>query len=178
MKLPLRMSHEAVWYSESNALLRSECAAHNIVITESKCVYCAVRTEPTSPCQYHSTNAPYSFIHLPPTLYNVSLPVLQFPLSVSFHQCSILMFNYTLLLPGQKGEACEPSKMQCCFWNLGALDRKVLLFLSLKGFVKFLWFEADLFCTLTSQKFVRVCWVGNGSELGSQEALTKAVYRM
>jgi hypothetical protein len=22
------------------------------------------------PCQYHSTNAPYSFIHLPPTLYN------------------------------------------------------------------------------------------------------------
>src|SRR5215470_11311622 len=34
------------------------------------------------PCQYHSTNAPYSFIHLPPTLYNVFLPVLQFPLSV------------------------------------------------------------------------------------------------
>jgi len=31
------------------------------------------------PCQYHSTNAPYPFIHLPPTLYNVSLPVLQFP---------------------------------------------------------------------------------------------------
>ena len=29
------------------------------------------------PCQYHSTNAPYPFIHLPPTLY-VSLPVLQF----------------------------------------------------------------------------------------------------
>ena len=40
------------------------------------------------PCQYHSTSAPYSFIHLPPTLYNVFLPVLQFPLSVSFHQCS------------------------------------------------------------------------------------------
>ena len=31
------------------------------------------------PCQYHSTNAPYPFSHLPPTLYNVSLPVLQFP---------------------------------------------------------------------------------------------------
>ena len=30
------------------------------------------------PCQYHSTNAPYPFIHLPPTLYNVSLPELQF----------------------------------------------------------------------------------------------------
>jgi len=70
------------------------------------------------PCQYHSTNAPYSFIHLPPTMYNVFLPVLHcqyhptsapyslihllptqynfsfsqyfsFPLTVSFHQCSI-----------------------------------------------------------------------------------------
>jgi len=30
------------------------------------------------PCQYHSTNAPYPFIHLPPMLYNVSLQVLQF----------------------------------------------------------------------------------------------------
>ena len=30
------------------------------------------------PCQYYSTNAPYPFIHLPPTLYTVSLPVLQF----------------------------------------------------------------------------------------------------
>jgi len=29
------------------------------------------------PRQYHSTNVPYSFIHLPPTLYDVSLPVLQ-----------------------------------------------------------------------------------------------------
>ena len=29
-------------------------------------------------CQYHSTNAPYPIIHLPPTLYNVSHPVLQF----------------------------------------------------------------------------------------------------
>ena len=29
------------------------------------------------PSQYNSTIAPYTFIHLPPTLYNVSLPVLQ-----------------------------------------------------------------------------------------------------
>ena len=78
------------------------------------------------PCQYHSTNAPYPFIHLPPTLYNVSLLVLQFspvstippilhthsftyhpryimflsqyfsfPLSVSFHQCSIPIHSPT-----------------------------------------------------------------------------------
>ena len=34
-------------------------------------------------CQYHSTTAPYSFIHLPPTLYNVFLPALQFsPVSI------------------------------------------------------------------------------------------------
>ena len=30
------------------------------------------------PCQYHSTIAPYPFIHLPPTLHNVFLPALQF----------------------------------------------------------------------------------------------------
>ena len=30
------------------------------------------------PCQYHSTYHPHPFIHLPPTLYNVSLPVPQF----------------------------------------------------------------------------------------------------
>jgi hypothetical protein len=46
-------------------------------------------------CLYHSTNAPYSFIHLPLTLYNVFLPVLQFPLSVSFHQRSILIHSST-----------------------------------------------------------------------------------
>ena len=35
------------------------------------------------PCQYHSNDASYPFIHLPPTLYNVSLPVLQFsPVSI------------------------------------------------------------------------------------------------
>jgi len=35
------------------------------------------------PCQYHPTFASYSFIHLPPTLYNVFLPVLQFfPVSI------------------------------------------------------------------------------------------------
>jgi hypothetical protein len=111
-------------------------------------------SSPTSvfPCQYHSTNAPYTFIHLPPTLYNVFLPVLQFspvsiipsmlhthsyiyhqrcimflsqyfsfPLSGSFHQCSILIFIYMLLLPeGQMSENWEPS-----FWNRGAFDGEI-----------------------------------------------------
>ena len=50
------------------------------------------------PCQYHSTNAPYSFIHLLPTLCNVFLPALQFPpvsIIPSFHQCSILIHSST-----------------------------------------------------------------------------------
>ena len=46
-------------------------------------------------CQYHSTKAPHAFILLPPTLYNVFLPVLQFPLSVSFHQCSTSIHSST-----------------------------------------------------------------------------------
>ena len=48
------------------------------------------------PCQYFSHISPYSSIHLPPTLYNVFLPVLQFPLSVSFHHCSILIHLPTI----------------------------------------------------------------------------------
>jgi hypothetical protein len=46
-------------------------------------------------CQYHSTSVPYSFIHLPPTLYSVFLPILQFPMSVSFHKSSILIHSST-----------------------------------------------------------------------------------
>ena len=47
------------------------------------------------PCQYHSTKAPHSIIHLPPKLYNVFLPALHFPLSISLHQCSILNHSST-----------------------------------------------------------------------------------
>ena len=45
--------------------------------------------------QCYSTNALYLFFHLPPTLCNVFLPALQFLLSVSFHQCSILIHSTT-----------------------------------------------------------------------------------
>ena len=46
------------------------------------------------PCHYHSTITPYPFIHLPPILYNVSLPVLQFspvniiPPMLHTHSCT------------------------------------------------------------------------------------------
>jgi len=76
-------------------------------------------------CQYHSTIAPYSFIHLPPTLYNIFSPstsffhcqyhstiapysfiyhrrcimffsqYFSFSLSVSFHHCSIPIHSST-----------------------------------------------------------------------------------
>jgi len=89
-------------------------------------VQCFSPSTSVFPCQYHFTFAPYSFIHLPPTLYNVFLPILQFspvsiippllhthsfiyhprctmffsqyfcfPLSVSFHHCSILIHSST-----------------------------------------------------------------------------------
>src|SRR5215475_13245113 len=62
------------------------------------------------PCQYHSTNAPYPFIHLPPTLYNVSLPVLQFsPVSTippmlhthsfTYHPCYIMFLSQYFSFP-------------------------------------------------------------------------------
>jgi hypothetical protein len=47
-----------------------------------------------------------------------------FTLSVSFHQCSILIFIYTFLLPeGQMDEAWEPSKSNALS---EVVDRKVL----------------------------------------------------
>ena len=47
------------------------------------------------PYQYHSTIALYSLIHLPPTLYSVFLPVLQFSLSVPLHHCSQIIHPST-----------------------------------------------------------------------------------
>jgi hypothetical protein len=55
----------------------------------------------------------------------VLLPVLRFPLSVSFHRCCILIRIYILLLlEGQTGGAWEPLERQCCFGNRGPVDRK------------------------------------------------------
>ena len=62
------------------------------------------------PCQYHSTNAPYPFIHLPPKLYNVSLPALQFsPVTIippmlhthsfTYHPRCIMFFSQYFSFP-------------------------------------------------------------------------------
>jgi len=55
------------------------------------------------------------------------LPVVRFPLSVSFHLCSA---PYTFLqlhfvLRGQTGEAWEPSKKNCSFGYRAVLDSQV-----------------------------------------------------
>ena len=52
-----------------------------------------------------------------------------FHLSVSFHQCSILVFIYMLLLADrQVGEAWEPSEKQWSFVKRGTFTRRVLSF--------------------------------------------------
>jgi hypothetical protein len=59
-----------------------------------------------------------------------------FPLSVSFHQCSILISSYMLSLPaGQTGKCWELPKKQCAFGNRGPLDRKAVSFFCLKVLV-------------------------------------------
>jgi len=48
-------------------------------------------------------------------------------LSISFYQCSLVIFIYMLLLPeGRTGEAWVPSKKQCSYGNRRALDITVL----------------------------------------------------
>jgi hypothetical protein len=130
----------------SGVTCRPDNAEARVRYQVSPCEFCSAQSGTVTdfppstsvfPCQYHSTNAPYPFIHLPPTLYNVSLPALQFspvstipptlhthsftyhpryiiflsqyfgfPLSVSFHQCSTLIFSLIpYLLKGQAGEA-------------------------------------------------------------------------
>jgi hypothetical protein len=48
-----------------------------------------------------------------------------FSLAISFHQCSIPIYIYTLLSPGHMGEAWEPSKKQYSFGYRRTLDKKV-----------------------------------------------------
>jgi len=58
-------------------------------------VLCFSPSTPDFHSQYHSSKAPYPFIHLPPTLYNVSLPVLQIsPLSIIPSMLHTHLFTY------------------------------------------------------------------------------------
>jgi hypothetical protein len=72
---------EAVIRRSRPAEARVRCPPNPYVISRRQSVAITGFSPNTSvfPCQYHSTIAPYPFIHLPPTLYNASRPALQFP---------------------------------------------------------------------------------------------------
>ena len=79
------------------------------------------------PHLYHSTNAPYPFIHLPPTLYNVSLPVLQFSPVTTIPPMLHTAFIFILLLSeGQTGKAWEPLNKAVVFLILGSTAQNTL----------------------------------------------------
>ena len=81
----------------------------------TRAVWCFSPSTSVFPCQYYSTIAPYSSIHLPPMVYNVFLPVLQFspvsiipPLlhSVLRYFISILLFNSPIANYAFKTQTC------------------------------------------------------------------------
>jgi hypothetical protein len=112
-----------VWISEQTAIISLYSINWLVFITETECVYCAVRAEylnVTLVSEWHCDRflSQYFSLHL----------------SVPFHQCSVLIFVCVLLSPeGQTGEAWEPSKKPCTFGNRGAMDRKCSRCLFLKS---------------------------------------------
>ena len=70
------------------------------------------------PCQYHSTIAPYSFIHLPPTLYCIFLPVLQCHSTIARYSSSFWCCSYQK----KRGEIWDFSKN---LFSFGTFYRQV-----------------------------------------------------
>jgi hypothetical protein len=54
-------------------------------------------------CQYHSTNAPYSFIHLPTTMYNVFSKYFSFPCCYHSTNAPYSFIHLPLTLYGGRG---------------------------------------------------------------------------
>ena len=92
-----------------------------VYLTETECVYCAVRTEYWNIIQVIPCQSMCDFV-----VDKVALGQVFFFRVFPFSTVNII--PPMLLLPGQTGEAWEPSKRQCCFGTRGALDRKVLSF--------------------------------------------------
>jgi len=114
------------WLHESASLLRYTCTAC-LVLLEITCVYYAVRAA--------------CLITVPANLNKVALRqvllwVIRFsppgiiPPASRIHRRRRLR---VALPKRQTGEACEPSKEQCCFGNRRALDRRVISLSSLNG---------------------------------------------
>jgi hypothetical protein len=114
-----------------------------VFVTDTQRVYCAVRTEPINGIQIIVVCLSPLSPEFDPRAdhmrfvveghwdrFSPSSSVSSLPLS--FHQCCIVIFINVVLLPeGKTGEGWKPSKTQCSFGNRGALDRRVLPFLSL-----------------------------------------------
>ena len=92
----LRSTHTMcfVWISEQTAIISLYNINWLVCVNETECVYCAVRTGSLNIIiQFKfSGTVRLRFMVYKVTLGQVFLPVLQFPLSVSFHQCSTLQF--------------------------------------------------------------------------------------
>jgi hypothetical protein len=118
-----------VWISEQTAIISLHSINWLVFVTETVCVYCAALTESLNirsahtaylcvlcgsqnkqrliPCTtltdwfYNCDGVCIKIIAKYLCVIQVFLPVLRFPLSVSFHQCSVLSLIYMLVLPGQ-----------------------------------------------------------------------------
>jgi hypothetical protein len=126
-----------VWISEQTAIISLYSINCLSFITETECVYCAVRAEYLNisvvrwlvACRRPGFHP--SSVHMKVMLDRVALVCVfsvycDFPLS-SFHHLFILVFMHISLLPDrQVCEAREPPEKHCCFGNRGALDRKEL----------------------------------------------------
>jgi hypothetical protein len=113
-----------VWISEQTAIISLYSINWLVFVTETECVYCAVRSESLSKIdvkfilQGLSLQRPglgfgpirVEFV-VERHLDRFFSDFFRLPLSVSFHQCSILVFIYMLLLSErQTSELWEPSK--------------------------------------------------------------------
>jgi len=85
---PLLHTHSSIYYPQCVVFFSQHfsiplsvpfhhCSIH-IHPSTTHSVSCFSPNTSVFPCHYHSTIAPHSFIHLPPMLYNVFLPTLQF----------------------------------------------------------------------------------------------------
>ena len=123
-----------------------------VFVTDNECVYCAVRTGFGNTLISQSNLSLLICCAKSQALWRRRLPAsarvpsiwdlwwtkcywdsffseyLGFSLSLSFHQCSILIFVcMLLLLEKQTGEAWGSSKKQRSFWNRGVLERRLSL---------------------------------------------------
>jgi hypothetical protein len=101
-----------------------ESAASNTIAVGSAMAQAVSRRPLTAEARFRSRVSPCGICGGQSGTGTGFFPVyIGFPLSVSYHQCSVLIFIYALLLPeGQTYEAWEPSRKRRCFGNQGVLD--------------------------------------------------------